>query len=231
MDDKKCCKCDDIKSIKFFTKQKHSKDGYYCVCKECKKLYDKKYRTANKSKISKVKNKHYQLNKIDILNRIKQYSIEHYKIIKKYQKEYRLKNKNKCYKYQKEYRLKNKIRRNKLEKTRKEIDLLYKLKCNMRSMISNSFKRNGYNKKTKTYEILGCSFEEFKEHLESMFESWMNWDNRGLYNGELNYGWDIDHIIPLDTATCEVDIIRLNHYTNLQPLCSKVNRDVKINKI
>ena len=27
------------------------------------------------------------------------------------------------------------------------------------------------------------------------------------------------------------DVIKLNHYTNLQPLCSKINRDVKRNKI
>ena len=57
----------------------------------------------------------------------------------------------------------------------------------------------------------------------------MTWDNKGLYNGELNYGWDVDHIIPIDTAVTEDDVIRLNHYTNLQPLCSKINRDIKKN--
>ena len=53
----------------------------------------------------------------------------------------------------------------------------------------------------------------------------------GLYNGELNYGWDIDHIVPSSTSQSENDCLLLNHYTNLQPLCSKVNRDLKINKI
>ena len=55
----------------------------------------------------------------------------------------------------------------------------------------------------------------------------MIWENKGLYNGEFNFGWDIDHIIPLSSAKTEKDIIRLNHYTNLQPLCSKINRDIK----
>jgi hypothetical protein len=55
----------------------------------------------------------------------------------------------------------------------------------------------------------------------------MNWDNYGLYNGNFNYGWDLDHIIPLASATCEVDVIRLNHHTNFQPLCSNTNRNIK----
>lgn len=38
---------------------------------------------------------------------------------------------------------------------------------------------------------LGCSIEKFKEHIESLFESGMTWDNYG------RYGWHIDHIKPL----------------------------------
>ena len=55
----------------------------------------------------------------------------------------------------------------------------------------------------------------------------MKWDNRGLYNGELNHGWDIDHIKPLSLAKNGEELISLMHYTNLQPLCSKINRDIK----
>ena len=40
-----------------------------------------------------------------------------------------------------------------------------------------------------------------------------------------NHGtWEIDHIIPLKTAKTKNDIIRLNHYTNLQPLWMEENR-------
>ena len=39
------------------------------------------------------------------------------------------------------------------------------------------------------------------------------------------------HITPLSSVDNENDIIRLNHYTNLQPLCSKINRDIKKDKI
>ena len=111
------------------------------------------------------------------------------------------------------------------------LNYLFNLKEKIRCLIKYSFKRNGFSKTSKTQQILGCTFEEFKQYLESKFESWMNWENRGLYNGELNFGWDIDHIIPISSAKTDEDIIKLNHYTNLQPLCSYTNRYIKINKI
>lgn len=110
-------------------------------------------------------------------------------------------------------------------------DLLFYITCKTRTLIKNSLKRCFTPKSKKTSDILGCSFEEFKLYLESKFEPWMTWDNYGLYNGELNYGWDIDHIIPLSSALSEEDVIKLNHYTNLQPLCGYTNRYIKMDKI
>lgn len=112
------------------------------------------------------------------------------------------------------------------KKMRRETDSLFKLKENIRNLIYFSFKGV---KSDKTVNILGCTFEEFKLYLESKFESWMNWDNQGKYNGELNYGWDLDHIIPISSAKIDKDVIKLNHYTNFQPLCSYYNRHIKRN--
>jgi hypothetical protein len=43
-------------------------------------------------------------------------------------------------------------------------------------------------------------------------------------------GWDIDHIVPLCTAKSPEEVLSLNHYTNLRPLCSHVNRNIKRDK-
>jgi len=150
---------------------------------------------------------------------------------KEYQKRYEDKNKEKIALRKKEYRKDNKeiiqLKINEYRRNRKLVDPIFKLKNSIRRNINNGFKRNKFSKNSNTETIIGCSFEEFKLHLESKFEPWMNWENRGLYNGTENYGWDLDHIMPLDSATNEDELLQLNHYTNLQPLCSKVNRDIK----
>lgn len=125
---------------------------------------------------------------------------------------------------------KRKIYYREYRKKRKENDPMYKLRSDIQRLIYLTFKRKDSVKLNRTTEILGCTIEQFKEHLESQFESWMSWDNYGDPKDgivEPNKTWDIDHIIPLKTAKTVEDIIRLNHYTNLQPLCSYQNRFVK----
>lgn len=93
----------------------------------------------------------------------------------------------------------------------------YYLSINIRNVIYQSFKRackGAYKKSDKTENILGCSIQEFIEHLQSLFTKGMTSEN----NGQCKECWHIDHIIPLATAKTEEEIVKLNHYTNLQPL-------------
>jgi hypothetical protein len=184
--EKQCTKCKEIKLSSEFSKNKHSKDGYYSNCKDCKKRTDALYAKKNKDKLALMNKKWTEKNK----DKVREY--------KNSWKRYKRKN-----------------------------DLMYILKDNIRTRISLFFRKRGFDKKESTENILGCKFQFLKDYIELKFEDWMNWDNRGLYNGEFNFGWDIDHIIPISSAKTEEDIIRLNHYTNLQPLCSKINRDIK----
>ena len=73
-----------------------------------------------------------------------------------------------------------------------------------------------------SFDMLGCSVEDFKDHITAQLRDGMTWDNYGQ--------WHIDHITPLKygAPTLEDTIERL-HYTNTQPLwasenCAKGNK-------
>jgi hypothetical protein len=140
-------------------------------------------------------------------------------------------NKDKYIVIRKKHEPKQKEKRSSYEKQRRLSDSLFKLSSNIRTAIYHSFKNKGYSKTSKSTVILGCTWEEFKQHIESQFEPWMTWDNYGckIPLGP-NITWDLDHIIPINNAITEEDIIHLNHYTNFQPLCSYHNRFVKRDK-
>ena len=180
---------------------------YYEENKELKKEYSKNYSAGNKEKIKLRSKRYYDNNKDKILEGHREYNKEYYQNNKKYFREYK----------------------RKYDKKRNQEDPLYHLSNNLRKMVSKSISRFGY-KESRTHEILGCSYEDLKIHLESKFETWMNWENYGNpVDGliEPNKTWDIDHIISLSKAITEEELIKLNHYTNLQPLCSYYNRWIK----
>lgn len=238
---KKCTKCFKEKEFIEFSKSSRNKDGKRGQCKECDKLYRlnldneslKRYRSEyyskNKQK-AKEYNKKYRIENAIIISENKKKNKDVEKI-KKRSRIYYLKNKEIINNKSKKYQQKNKQELNEKSRLRrierKKIDEIYKLSCNIRRLIQLSFKSKGYKKDSKTFKILGCNSDYFKLYIEAKFESWMNWNNKGLYNGTFNYGWDLDHIIPLKTAKTKEQIIKLNHYTNFQPLCGKTNREIK----
>lgn len=142
---------------------------------------------------------------------------EYYEQNKEKIKEYHEKNREKY----KEYYENNKeaIKKKHYEYVDKRLkeDELFALTERARGLIYKSVARKGYTKRSKTSEIVGCTFEQLKEHLEN---TWYN--NYGTpYNGEPVH---IDHIIPLASAKNEEDVIKLCHYTNLQYLKPEDNR-------
>jgi len=221
---------------------------------EQERLRSKKYYENNKEKISEQAKQYYENNKEKISDYQKKRRVEnseHYKNIAKKsydkcvesRKRYYENNKEKISEankkwrennvegnreYQKEWRENNAESQREYQreyyKKRKSIDPTFSLGIKVRSTIKNAFIYKGYKKNGKSSEILGCSFKFFREYIEEQFEEWMNWDNRGLYNGEENFGWDVDHIIPISHAESEEDVVRLSHYLNLRPLCSYKNR-------
>ena len=220
--------------------------------KERKRIKRKEYNAANADKIKeqnriqkekrKEKNKEldkirYEKNKDLIKERVKKYKENNKEKIKKTDKIRYENNKEKIKKQKKKYEENNKEKIRKIHNdyvlNRLKKDPIYKMIFNIRTNIRKNIKKIGLTKNTKTTNILGCSFIEFREYLESKFETWMNWDNYGNPKDGLlepNKSWDIDHIKPLKLAINEEEVIKLNHYTNMQPLCSYQNRIIKKDK-
>lgn len=91
------------------------------------------------------------------------------------------------------------------KRERKATDPLFKLSCNLRSLIKAAYKNGGFKKNSKTRDIAGCSFEQFS--------LWIN----------LNEGQHIDHVIPVSLGRTEEEMTLLNHYSNLQALDAEEN--------
>ena len=199
MENKQCNKCKEEKPLNNFSKRQSK-------CKRCFSDYQKEWRENNQQSILEYRENNKENRKeIDKIykNKFKEKHRIYDKIYKESKKE-----------EIKIYNINYKNRKNQLHNEKYKNDPLYRLNKLIRRNIYHSLKSKNSKKHCKTIDILGCSFEEFKLYLENKFESWMTWNNHGLYNGELNYGWDIDHIIPISSATNEEEIIKLNHYTN-----------------
>jgi hypothetical protein len=153
--------------------------------------------------------------------------------VKKFEKEYRINNPERNGQRIKEFYSKNpekrleyrknyKPRKHQQRKERRKIDPLFVLTNNLRSRMYKFLITLNITKKNTTFEIVGCSPQQLKEHLERQFFPRMSWENRTE--------WHIDHIIPLSSAKTEEELYKLCHYTNLQPLWVEENLK-KSNKI
>lgn len=245
---KLCSKCKILKDFNDFHNCSKSKDGLKSSCKECRnsdnairrkredsKLKEREYRENNRERLKEYKREYYLNNKEEILKNNKKYYNDNKDYINNRNSIYSINNKENISKYQKDYYINNKEILNVYKKEwfreKYKSDDIFRLRNNISSLIRQSIKKNGFIKKSKSLDILGCNIEEFKIYLENKFEDWMSWDNYGRYDGNPKYGWDIDHIIPLSSSITEEDVISLNHYTNLQPLCGYINRNIKKDKL
>ncbi len=102
------------------------------------------------------------------------------------------------------------------KKNKRKTDINYKLRHRLSSRIKIILKEK---KKNSAINLLKCTIEEAREHIEKQFKEGMTWENHGLY------GWHIDHIIPCASfdLTDPEQQKKCFHYTNLQPLWAKEN--------
>jgi len=199
---KKCSKCNEEKEFGEFYKDKSGKYGLLSYCKKCHCAQSAAYRAANAEQIKR----YYEKNKEERNRKSREYHEANKEEIKQQKKEYYEENKEEIIKKTWEYK-----------KKRLMEDPLFKLIECLRSRILTAIKSQAGEKAAKSIELLGCSIEHVRDHLESQFTEGMTWENQGE--------WHIDHIRPCASFNLEdpENQRKCFHWTNLQPLWAQDN--------
>lgn len=103
-----------------------------------------------------------------------------------------------------ENRIKHKDKRNEWERNRIKNDLDFRVRKKFSHVFRQAVRESGISKNGRScFELLGYTFEDYKQHMESLFEYWMTWENQGVYNSAVwndndpsTFVWNLDHIIP-----------------------------------
>lgn len=204
-DTKQCTKCQAEKPLNDFPKSSRFKSGFNSQCKCCLNSSAKKWRDENPEKFKNQRKEHYWEN-VDKMREEKRRYVEKSKPQKiAYDVEYRKANKEKIAQYKKDWESKMKD------------DPIFKIKKNLRRRVHHALM--GRNKSDNTFNLIGCSAEEFKAHIESLWLEGMSWDNYGPS------GWHVDHIKECHTFDLSDPKQQQEcfHYSNQRPLWAKDN--------
>jgi hypothetical protein len=205
--------------------------------KAAKKLAVKKYQNSKKGKETRAK--YIKSKKHKILEKIR---------VRKYQESKKGKERLAKYKKTKKFKSMNKIAQAKYAKTKKgklvkkkwqqskagkiylkewKRKLWIRIKKDpakvmifrIRQIIPKALKRKNQIKKAHFINLLGCTTDQLRKHIENQFKPGMNWDNYGPK------GWHVDHVKAInnfDLSDIKQQKICFN-YSNLQPLWADEN--------
>jgi hypothetical protein len=198
---KTCSVCQETfpATTEYFHKKIGGKYGVTTKCKLCVLPYNRSMYTKHKHKILEYK-------RIENIEKAEEMKNRRHKQYIKHKKQRLIDVKN--------YQLKNKktIRKKRAEYTinRYNTNPSFKIKMTLSRRMRGLINKNGI----KTVDLIGCSIDYLKIHLQSKFTNGMNWNNYG------RYGWHIDHILPCASfdLTDPEQQKKCFHYTNLQPL-------------
>lgn len=103
------------------------------------------------------------------------------------------------------------IKQNKYIKEKYKNNPSYRIRHSFSSLLRHHLKKQKGER--HTFDILGYSLDDLKNHLQSKFNNKMSWDNYGSY-------WHVDHIKPasLFNHSNHDDFIECWSLSNLQPL-------------
>lgn len=201
MDTKICKVCLIEKPLSEFYKET-KREVWKTSCKPCEKSKVAAYKLANQEKV-----------RADY----REYNRKHADKIKARRPSYLQEKKDYIAQKSKEYWSKpeNKARKAANKRAQYQRNAHFRILDNCRTRIYKALKHN--RKSQSTLELIGCSLDHLKLHLESQFHAGMTWDNHGE--------WHIDHKIPCSSfdLTKSEEQKKCFHFTNLQPLWAEDN--------
>lgn len=202
---KTCTKCGESKPFSDFHPQKDGFGGVRGDCKACVNALHLAWVAANGEK-KKALDKEYR-SRPDVKVELAAY-------YKEYRKTYYPKNRK---------RINAKVAE--CTKRRKLVDPTFKMLCALRGRLRDvvkdvrDFRDYRSGRKSLLKQLIGCTPDELRTHLESQFQPGMTWENYNLH------GWHVDHRVPcahFDLSDFE-ELKKCFHYTNLQPKWAKEN--------
>ena len=240
---KLCLRCGQERSTSQFYKDKSKRDGFQSSCIPCRRdvkgitQREKENAAARKDREKQrllqrefnavwrglrqawTKSEVYkEWAKAVRLERIKQWAKDNPEKANEKSKRWAEKNREKVRACGREWARKNRDKRRAINKRYREakkdgpIDIVKK---RIRDRTRKAIIHKRWQKRSPTREMLGCSFDMLKEHIEKQFTKGMTWDNRGE--------WHIDHIIPLASANSLEELEKLAHFSNLRPMWAEEN--------
>lgn len=176
----------------------------------------KAYYLRNRERLNAENKRCYQENREKILERNRRYAEKNREKIAAYQREYRRKNRQQLSAQDLEYYHKNaeRIRQKRRQREAERPEL--RVVTTYRKRLSQLLKRR--QGRPSSYKLLGCSPEEFLDHIERQLPRGCTWENYG-------HRWHVDHIIPCAAFDLSdpKQLRQCFHFTNLRPLLAKEN--------
>lgn len=169
----------------------------------------------NLKKSSERLKKRYASNKQEYLRQQREYRVKNADAIRETKRLYRQKNAAKIKLAKQKYGVENRDKIAKALANRRANNPIARMANSMRRSIRR-YLDAGQKGEMSSFEIIGCSKDDLRKHLESKFRDGMTWQNYGKH-------WHIDHIVPLISAKSADEVKRLCYWTNLQPLTAFEN--------
>ncbi len=142
---------------------------------------------------------------------------ERYEALLEYGRQWRKRNKERQRYLCNRWRKKNEGYSSRYIKRRYAEEPSFALSYKVRARVYQAIRRGGATKSGRTEEIVGCSFDFLRQHIERRFKGSMSWNNPGSFH--------IDHIVPLASfdLTDPAQLKVACNWQNLRPIPPKKN--------